>query len=467
MLKKIKINGLRGFGKEESIEFALPNGKEGSGLNIIVGPNNSGKTTITEAVKFYNTNSGNISFSEGKRNKNNRNRIDITYIDEDNKETEMHTVKEGGSQVNVIGVVSNQSPYVLPSRRYAEYNMYNYSYAADRYTYMLNSIVNSKNNRTTILNQYEQRIFDWKRDKIKFDKLLKRIIIDPFDWLIEQNEDGAYFIKIIYEDKSIAHTREGMGDGYWSIFTIIDTLYDSKKGDVIVIDEPELSLHPAFQKRVVKLLEEFSKDKQIIITTHSPYFVSLNAMVNGGKLIRTFKDEEGNIRTGNLKEEDNKFIASIMKNKNNPHILGLEAKELFFIEDNIVITEGQEDVVIIPDICVELNLELNASLFGWGAGGAENITKVLNMLNNLGYKKVSAIFDGDKTIEYKKCLEMYPFYNIIKLFKDDIRDKPESHKKAKEGITDEKGHIKEENKEQFKDIINEINEYHKNTNSAD
>ena len=463
MLKEIKINGLRGFGKEETIEFALPNGKEGSGLNIIVGPNNSGKTTITEAVKFYNTNSANISFSENKRNKNNRNRIDITYIDENNKEIEMHTVKEGGSQVDINGEITNKTPYVLPSRRFADYNMYNYSYTTDRYSFMINNITNSKNNRTTILSQYEQRVFDWKRDKDTFDKLLQKVIIEPFEWLIEQNEDGSYFIKIIYEDKSIAHTREGMGDGYWSIFTIIDTLYDSKKGDIVVIDEPELSLHPAFQKRVVKLLEEFSKDKQIIITTHSPYFISLNAIVNGGKLIRTFKDKEGNIRTGNLKEEDNKFIASIMKNKNNPHILGLEAKELFFIEDNIVITEGQEDVVIIPDICKDLNLKLEASLFGWGAGGAENIVKVLNMLNNLGYKKVSAIFDGDKQKEYEKCYEKFSFYNIIKLFKDDIRDKPEIHSKSKEGVTNEKGHIKVENIEQFKEIINKVNEYHKNS----
>ena len=132
MLKEIKINGLRGFGKEETIEFALPNGKEGSGLNIIVGPNNSGKTTITEAVKFYNTNSANISFSENKRNKNNRNRIDITYIDENNKEIEMHTVKEGGSQVDINGEITNKTPYVLPSRRFADYNMYNYSYTTDR-----------------------------------------------------------------------------------------------------------------------------------------------------------------------------------------------------------------------------------------------------------------------------------------------------------------------------------------------
>ena len=55
-----------------------------------------------------------------------------------------------------------------------------------------------------------------------------------------------------------------MGEGIVSIFAIVDSLYDSKKDDVIVIDEPELSLHPALQKRVFSLISEFSKDRQII-----------------------------------------------------------------------------------------------------------------------------------------------------------------------------------------------------------
>lgn len=460
MLKKILINGLRGFGEKESIDFSMPNGTEGSGLNIIVGPNNSGKTTIIEAIKYYHSDSMNISFSEGKRNVRNNNRIDITYYDQNDTIIELHTVSNGGSQVTILGETNtNNIPYVLPSRRYVNYNMYNNHNNSNRNIYSINQINNFKN-RTSNLNQFEERIFKWQENKQVFDKILKQVIKEPFDWIIEQNEDGTYYIKIIFEDQSISHTREGIGDGYWSIFTIIDSLYDSKEEDMVVIDEPELSLHPTFQKRVIKLLEQFSKDRQIIITTHSPYFISLNAIINGGALIRTFKDENGNIKVGKLDSMNQKFIKGLMTNLNNPHILGLEAKELFFIEDNIIITEGQEDVVIFPKICKELNVNLKASLFSWGAGGAENISKVLNMLSNLGYKKVTAIFDGDKESEYTKCLNDYPSYNILILFKDDIRDKKEINIKAKIGVTDESGNIKEENKQKFLELLNKINEYH-------
>lgn len=462
MLKKISINGLRGFGENEIINFSLPNDKVGSGLNIIVGPNNTGKTTIIEAIKFFNSDKMHISFSEGKRNARNDNKVDILYYDENEQQSEIHTVETGGSQVDTIGSLDiNKVPYVLPSRRYVEYNMHNSNFFADRNTYSINQITNSKN-RAWYLNQFEQRIFKWQNNKKEFDKVLKRIIVEPFDWNIEQNDEGAYYIKIIFSDMSISHTREGIGDGYWSIFTIVDALYDSKKNDLIVIDEPELSLHPTFQKRVIDLLLEYSKDRQVIITTHSPYFISLPAIVNGGGLIRTYKNESGNIKTGMLLEEDRKFIQSLITNLNNPHILGLEARELFFVEDNIVITEGQEDVVIIPKICSELNKKLEATLFGWGAGGAENISKVLNMLYNLGYKKVTAIFDGDKQAEYELCSNKFELYNIKILFEDDIRDKDEIHKTGKVGITTKSGIIKEENKSKFLELLNEINEYHLN-----
>lgn len=460
MLKRISINGLRGFGENENIDFSLPNGKQGSGLNVIVGPNNSGKTTIIEAIKCYNSEANNISFSEGKRNSRNDNKIDILYFDDNNKNLELKTVESGGSQVTIIGEINiNNIPYSLPSRRYVEYSMHTGNYYSDRNTYSINQLQSSKN-RIYYLSQFEQRIFKWQKEKTKFDKYLKQIIVEPFDWVIEQNDDGAYYIKIIFSNQSISHTREGVGDGYWSIFTIVDSLYDSKENDIILIDEPELSLHPALQKRVIKLLEDFSKDRQIIITTHSPYFISLDAIVNGGGLIRTYKNSIGNIKTGKLLDEDRKFIKGLITNLNNPHILGLEAKELFFIEDNIIITEGQEDVIIIPKICSELNVKLNASLFGWGAGGAENISKVLNMLSNLGYKKVTAIFDGDKKEEYNICKEKFESYNIKILSKDDIRDKNEVHRQKKSGITDQSGKIKEENKESFMQLLNEINNYH-------
>jgi ABC-type cobalamin/Fe3+-siderophores transport system ATPase subunit len=47
------------------------------------------------------------------------------------------------------------------------------------------------------------------------------------------------------------------------------------KDKVILIDEPELSLHPSWQNRVLKIYENFAikNNCQIIIATHSPHII--------------------------------------------------------------------------------------------------------------------------------------------------------------------------------------------------
>ena len=91
MIKEIFISGLRGFSKQKKVVLALPNGKEGSGLTILVGGNNTGKTTIIEAIKYYNFNISQISFSSGKRNAQTEKRVHITYIDENEERYSIRT----------------------------------------------------------------------------------------------------------------------------------------------------------------------------------------------------------------------------------------------------------------------------------------------------------------------------------------------------------------------------------------
>ena len=80
MLKEIRVNGLRGFSNERRIKFSIPNGEVGSGLTVLVGSNNSGKTTIIEAIKYYNFDISQILFSSGKRNINTEKKVHITAV---------------------------------------------------------------------------------------------------------------------------------------------------------------------------------------------------------------------------------------------------------------------------------------------------------------------------------------------------------------------------------------------------
>ncbi len=70
------------------------------------------------------------------------------------------------------------------------------------------------------------------------------------------------------------------------------------KNGVILIDEPELSLHPSWQNRILKIYENFAKENncQVIIATHSPHII---AQVPH-KYLRFLVEEDGKIVSKSL-----------------------------------------------------------------------------------------------------------------------------------------------------------------------
>jgi len=140
------------------------------------------------------------------------------------------------------------------------------------------------------------------------------VMIAPFDAYKEVRE----YINIIFKDLDTQiefDSRDGEGNLFFrnkkgrEKFSI-DKLSTGEKilmskvlylyleninNNVILIDEPELSLHPSWQNRVLKIYENFAKQNncQIIIATHSPH------------IIGSAKPEY--IRL--LKKEDNKIVA--------------------------------------------------------------------------------------------------------------------------------------------------------------
>lgn len=450
MIKTLKIAGFRGFGKEQDIRFSLPNGRdEGSGLNILVGANNTGKSSIIEAIKAFNAVS---TFSEGKRNSKCDQRVSLEIIDEEEIQYKINTVSSGGSQVDYKNNGKFLNAYVLPSRRHVEYEFMESTWNKDFYLRH-----DKLDNRQSSISLFNNRLFQMMKNKEDIDNLISFVVGKKINWTIEQNDSGKYYVKFNFG--SYYHSSEGVGDGLWSILTICDALYDSSANDIIVIDEPELSLHPAYQKKVLELLLKYSKDRQIIISTHSPYFISWQAISKGAALIRTQKNNDADIEVNSLSNETKTKIGGYLKDLNNPHVLGLNANEVFFLDDNIIVTEGQEDVVLFGKALSNSKFIINGTFYGWGAGGASKEKIILSILCDLGYRHVVAVFDGDKKEDADELEGMFKQYKIIVLPKDDIRDKNISEKKV-EGIMTENGKLKEDFGDWFKnEFVTAINRY--------
>jgi len=450
-IKWIELIGLRGFSKIGHIDLGIPNGKTGSGLTVIIGPNNSGKTTITEAFNALSKNR--ISFSEDKRNKLAQDRVEIYIMNNNNEKKGIQTIEPGSSEVEWIK--ENVEPlltdiYVLPSRR-----TLNPFFPKD---YMTRESYITSFGYSTIrpreINEFFRRLFSViknKETKRSFNDVLAKILNPLPDWTIDQSGHGDYFLKFRYD--KIYHNSDGLGEGIISLFFIVDALYDSKENQIIVIDEPELSLHPSLQKKLAMLFSEYTKDRQIILATHSTNFINWDSIINGAKIIRTVRESEG-IYIFHLREETVSRIDRLIKDINNPHILGQDAKEIFFLEDNVVLVEGQEDVIFYKKILNLLEMDINGEFFGWGVGGAGNMEAISKLLNDLGFKKVTGILDSGEERKYKELKRDFPDYRFFISPAEDVRTK-----EAKIGIIDENGNIRNEYKEGIRNIFLNINSY--------
>lgn len=64
------------------------------------------------------------------------------------------------------------------------------------------------------------------------------------------------------------------GSGVRSVVCLATDILRAPEGSVILIDEPELGLHPAAKQALLSYLLEMARDKQVFIATHDPCFTN-------------------------------------------------------------------------------------------------------------------------------------------------------------------------------------------------
>ena len=75
--------------------------------------------------------------------------------------------------------------------------------------------------------------------------------------------------------------------------------YQAEPGNLLMIDEPELAIHPENQRSIARLLAELvNKGLNIVISTHSDYIVrELNSLI-------MLSQDDGRLRTRHNYRED-------------------------------------------------------------------------------------------------------------------------------------------------------------------
>lgn len=454
---KFKIKNFKCFKNEQSLSLAKPaEGICGSGLTYIVGANNSGKTTIIEGLSIKKDHK--IQSSERITGSD----PEFSLFDNETLKRkccpirpESYTIKEDPA------LAENEYFEIISSRRHWD------SIASNNFTSVGQSLTSShsfRNRQTDIDVASELKTIELDDDRyLEFINLVKRIVPEFTKFAV--GFENREFIEYI-SGSGVRHKTNLLGDGVITVIRILLHLYASRTNPLI-IDEPELSLHPEAQKKLLKVMAEFSENRQIMISTHSPYFINWEYLQNGAVLNRIVKLEDKNSSIFSITDFNKYKLLIKAANWQQPFLWDEVAKEIFFMEDNILFLEGQEDVGLLR---ME-SLHPCVNIFGYGVRGRDNFELAFQLAKDLGYKKVCCILDNGKSEkDIKKNLEnnfSSSSYKVIQWNNNDVRDKSKYTSEEKTGYFDKDGSKKKPDElGDFDEKIDEVNNYFTNNESA-
>ena len=209
---------------------------------------------------------------------------------------------------------------------------------------------------------------------------------------IEQPFSNAFFAKRMGSTQ-IPVSNFGSGISILTAYLLLKNIAKSNKnGVILLIDEPELHLHPQLQQ---KLFEEFEKsDYQVIYTTHSDTMISLK---NWQGITRVNDQHETSPSKEVLKEKQGDqtiedHINDLSKYNYDKKIFYREDNQLFFAKKCLLV-EGPNDKYGLSILAGKLNIDFS-DLTIIACSGKNNIMRY-NILCYAFNIAAFVIFDDD------------------------------------------------------------------------
>ncbi|HRN70258.1 MAG TPA: AAA family ATPase [Candidatus Woesebacteria bacterium] len=333
-IKKITIKNFRLFNAENPFSvdnLNIPNNAdEGSGITVFVGENGCGKTTLLEAIalpllsykadsfqlndlnnpdertmiELFSESNFNVNgtmpnstflakgflFEAGVRARENRAYLstivvsDQKFIKADNQNRPIANSPDLRVSVNnpFSGQRFNENDVIYLDRnrtfqtRSGTYNPTRFDRLMEDFDYKYIKGEDSINDLNTNLEEVTQRNVanEFLNSAVnKFGEMTGISI--SLNFLDNWRPFNRAFFAEKKENNQLINLNM-FGSGYEMIFSLIYSYYlstQSGKQLILLIDEPELHLHPSLQFEFVKFLLAISKDVQIILTSQSPLFV--------------------------------------------------------------------------------------------------------------------------------------------------------------------------------------------------
>jgi len=316
---KIKNLHIKEFKGLRDISINFEKNDKPLDLAVLAGSNGSGKTRILESILDY----FNIVLVVPEEAQN---KIELFFesmeekcIDKLGHELSFMYCLKFGSKEKKISVGSVGARYldikkelnILPKIIYApaEMNFKKMDMASTTLIQEYNfiNIVNTnlvKDISSYIATKIISAIFKNKNEKVGdvqkkvFDEINEIFEILDIDVKIEDISQDGRNIPIFTNSAGDKFDINELSSGEKQLFlrTLAIKMLNPENS-IILIDEPELSLHPKWQQRIVDVYRKIGKNNQIIIATHSPHILG---SVKKENIMLLDKDDDGKIvvRTG-------------------------------------------------------------------------------------------------------------------------------------------------------------------------
>ncbi len=123
-------------------------------------------------------------------------------------------------------------------------------------------------------------IVENKAKKRKFSNLMKDLLPFVEDLATDKFADRSLLFKLqeSYFPK-VYFPASFISDGTVNVSALLIALYFEEKG-LSIIEEPERNIHPHLISKVMDMMKDASKNKQIVVTTHSPEVVKHSELEN-------------------------------------------------------------------------------------------------------------------------------------------------------------------------------------------
>ena len=257
------------------IKFQIPKGGKNI-VNIIAGVNGSGKTTLLKWIlgRSYKhfTNFNGVMIIDDKIIFNDDNKSNVVFSYHNDADKNNKYANGVHSSPRIIFIPSNMTfNYQVQNKLDTEYKFQNIinnnSILGNAEFFIKDYII--KEERLSKKSDPDERT----KDAIdKFNDIFKNSdLITKLVNLDIHNQNRPIFKTINGDDVTIDNLSSGEQQLY---ARVVSLMILNPHNSIILIDEPEIALHPKWQIDIMKIYESIGKNNQFIVTTHSPFIIA-------------------------------------------------------------------------------------------------------------------------------------------------------------------------------------------------